>query len=146
MPAVAPVIRTVCSCMSGSSDLVVISGDLSWDVAVEREDEAHRLVADVGGGVEHARAAAVDHGDAVLAAVLSGGVRDAAGAEVSGIAGLLDEWLVGRSYISAPAETRRRPARRPRRLRAAPRSSAAGARAGRPRRAGAGAPARRRGR
>src|SRR5215207_10997306 len=81
MPAVAPVIRTVCSCMSGSSDLVVISGDLSWDAAPEREDEAHRLVADVGGGVEHARAAAVDHGDAVVAAVLSGGVRDAAGAE-----------------------------------------------------------------
>src|SRR5215216_2363444 len=81
MPAVAPVIRTVCSCISGCSDVVVISGDLSWDVAVEREDEPHRLVADVGGGVEHAGAAAVDHRDAVLAAVLSGGVGDAAGAE-----------------------------------------------------------------
>src|SRR5215207_4921977 len=80
MPAVAPVIRTVCSCMSGCSDLV-ISGDLSWDVALEREDEPHRLVANVGRRVEHARAAAVDHGDAALAAVLSGGVRDTAGAE-----------------------------------------------------------------
>src|SRR5919197_6458400 len=67
--------------MSRCRDLVVISGDQSWDVAVEREDESHRLVADVGGGVEHARAAAVDYGDAALAAVLGGGVRDAAGAE-----------------------------------------------------------------
>src|SRR5215218_1359490 len=80
MPAVAPVIKTVLPSISGCSGLV-ISGDLSRYVTVEREDEPHRLVADVGGGVEHARAAAVDHGDAVLAAVPRGRVRDAAGAE-----------------------------------------------------------------
>src|SRR5690242_9539839 len=43
-------------------------------------DEAHQLVAEVGGWVEHAGAAAGDHGDAVLPAIGSGGGRDAAGA------------------------------------------------------------------
>jgi len=48
------------------------------------------------------------------------------------------------SSASARPETRRRPGRRPRRPRAAPRSSAVGARAARRRRAAAGGPARRR--
>jgi hypothetical protein len=50
-------------------------------VTVEREDEAHRLVPEVCGGVEHARAAAVDDGDAALPSVRGGRLRDAARAE-----------------------------------------------------------------
>ena len=42
--------------------------DLLRDAARQGEDDAHRLVSEVGGRVEHARAAAVDHRDAVLAA------------------------------------------------------------------------------
>src|SRR5689334_24454237 len=42
--------------------------------------QPHDLVAEVGGGPEHQRASAVDDRDAVLPAVASGGVGDAAGA------------------------------------------------------------------
>src|SRR5829696_5382187 len=51
--------------------------DPSRDVAGEGEDRAHRLVARIGGRSEHARAAAVDHRDAVLAAVVGRLLRDA---------------------------------------------------------------------
>ena len=54
--------------------------DLPRDVAGQGQQRPHHLVAAVRGRAEHARAAAVDHGDAVLAAVLGGGWRDAAGA------------------------------------------------------------------
>src|SRR5215510_7021627 len=40
--------------------------------------QAHDLVPEIGGGPEHQRAAAVDHGDAVLPAVAGGGTGDAA--------------------------------------------------------------------
>src|SRR5262245_32424574 len=40
--------------------------------------QAHDLVPEIGGGPEHQRAAAVDHGDAVGPAVAGGGGRDAA--------------------------------------------------------------------
>src|SRR5262249_15995064 len=43
-------------------------------------DEAHELVAEIGGRPEHAGAAAVDHGDSVRAAGRGGGIGDAAGA------------------------------------------------------------------
>src|SRR5215204_6329255 len=52
---------------------------LSWNVATEREEEPHRLVARIGCRSEHAWAAAVDHGDAVRAAQLSCSFGDAAG-------------------------------------------------------------------
>src|SRR6516164_7902495 len=42
------------------------------DVAAHREHQTHRLVPEVGGLAEHARTAAVDHGNAVLAAVARG--------------------------------------------------------------------------
>src|SRR5215469_6180161 len=41
-------------------------------------DQAHDLVPEIGGGPEHQRAAAVDHGDAVGPAVTGGGFGDAA--------------------------------------------------------------------
>ena len=43
-----------------------------WHVARHGEHEPHRLVTGIPGGAEHARAPALDHGDAMLAAVLSG--------------------------------------------------------------------------
>ena len=43
-----------------------------WHVARHGEHEPHRLVAGIGGGAEHARAAALDHRDAVLPAILGG--------------------------------------------------------------------------
>ena len=52
--------------------------DLPRNVARQGEQPAHRLVSEIGGRVEHARAAAVDHLDAVRAAVLRGRLRDAA--------------------------------------------------------------------
>ena len=42
--------------------------------------DTHRLVAAIGGGIEHARAAAVDHRDALLAAVVGRRLGDAPGA------------------------------------------------------------------
>src|SRR5215218_7090934 len=45
---------------------------------VTREHEAHELVADIGGGPKHQGTAAIDHGDAVPAAVVGGRRRDAA--------------------------------------------------------------------
>ena len=51
--------------------------DTPRDVAGEGQDRAHRLVAAVGGRAEHARAAAVDHRDAVLAAVVGRRLGDA---------------------------------------------------------------------
>jgi len=37
-----------------------------WHVARQGVDESHRLVTGVGGGAEHARAPALDHGDGAL--------------------------------------------------------------------------------
>src|SRR6266508_6287545 len=45
---------------------------------VAGEHAAHDPVSKIGGGREHQRTPSVDHRDAVLAAVLSGGVGDAA--------------------------------------------------------------------
>src|SRR6516225_11091626 len=53
---------------------------LFWDVAAHREHQTHRLVPEVGGLAEHARAAAVDYGNALLAAVARGRLGDAPGA------------------------------------------------------------------
>src|SRR6266545_3941662 len=49
-------------------------------LAPHRGHEAQQLVPGVGRGVEHQRAAAVDHGDAVLAAIPGGRLGDAADA------------------------------------------------------------------
>ena len=57
--------------------------DPSRDVACEGEDRAHRLVARIGGRSEPARAAAVDHRDAALAAI---GGRRLGGAPAAGSA------------------------------------------------------------
>jgi hypothetical protein len=46
-------------------------------VAGQGQHEAHRLVTGIGGGVEHARAPTLDHGDAVLAAILGSCFRHA---------------------------------------------------------------------
>src|SRR5215217_2098320 len=54
--------------------------DRFWDVAIQREDYAHELVTQIGGGIEHARATAVDHRDAVLPSVVGRRFGDAAGA------------------------------------------------------------------
>ena len=61
------------------SRLIVGPSHLSRNVAVEREEEPHRLVAGIGGRSEHARAPAVDHGDAVRAPVPRCRFGDAAG-------------------------------------------------------------------
>ena len=53
---------------------------LSRDVAGEREDHAHRLVPEVSRRTEHARAAAVDHGDPLLSAVVRRRLGDASSA------------------------------------------------------------------
>src|SRR5262245_54210123 len=43
------------------------------------KDHAHDLVTEVGGRLVHQRAPTIDHGDAVLPPVISGGRRDTAG-------------------------------------------------------------------
>ena len=50
------------------------------DVAIEREDKAHELVTQISGGIEHARATAVYHRDAVLPSVVGRRFGDAAAA------------------------------------------------------------------
>src|SRR6266540_3520999 len=52
---------------------------LLGDPARAGEHEAHRLVPEIRGRVEHQRAAPVDHGDPVLATVFGGRLRNAAG-------------------------------------------------------------------
>src|SRR5664280_2654347 len=57
-----PALRHVHQLSSGCK----IGSDLPGDLAGQREQQAHGLVPGVGGGVEHQRAAPVDHGDAML--------------------------------------------------------------------------------
>src|SRR6516225_2610128 len=66
---------------------------LFWDVAAHREHHTHRLVPEVGGLTEHARAAAVDYGNALLAAVARGRLGDAPGAGATVHPNVLDAEL-----------------------------------------------------
>src|SRR6476659_8897158 len=68
--------------------------DLPWNVARQREDEAHCLVARIGRWAEHARAAAVDHGDTVLATVRRRALRHAPGSGTTLHPDVLDPELV----------------------------------------------------
>ena len=58
----------ICLPLSGSHLLRHVPG----------EGEAHDLVPEIGGGLEHQGTASIDHSDAVLPAVVGGGRRDAA--------------------------------------------------------------------
>src|SRR6266508_849820 len=62
-------------------------------LAVVGEHEAHDLVGDVGGRLEHQRAATVDDGDAVLTAIHRGVIADAAFTEGTVHPGVLDAEL-----------------------------------------------------
>jgi AcrR family transcriptional regulator len=55
-------------CCDGTS----LASDTPWHVTRQGVHKPHRLVTRVCGGAEHARAPALDHGDATLAAIFSG--------------------------------------------------------------------------
>ena len=68
----------------GYEDRNSVELDLSRDIALEREEESHRLVPAISGRLEHARIGAVDHRDVPLPAILRRRLGDApcAGAAV----------------------------------------------------------------
>src|SRR3954463_16223165 len=86
--------RVMTSSSSGPSPTRRSNG--LWDVAPE--DHPHDLVAEVGGGFEHAGASTIDHGDSVLMAVVGGGHRHAAGARATVHPHLFDAELVALAH------------------------------------------------
>jgi hypothetical protein len=89
------------------SPLLHPQSDLLGNVSGEGEDDAHCLVPAIGGGIEHAWAAAVDHSDAALPAVVGGRLGDATAGEAS-----LRQRRLGRLPPSARrVHDRRRPRR-----------------------------------
>ncbi len=61
----------------------LLRSDLPRNIARQGHHDPHRLVPEIGGRLEHARAATVDHGDTLLATVVGSRLRDAPGARAA---------------------------------------------------------------